>query len=75
MNTIDDFVTILRDEIGLAVSTEDVEAALDRVPGWDSVHLLTLMMALERRTGRPIPMPELLEAASLGHIYRLAVNA
>jgi acyl carrier protein len=75
VNTIDDFVTLVRDEIGLPVSAADVESALDQVPGWDSVHLLTLMMALERRTGRTIPMAEVLEAHSLGHIYRLAANA
>ncbi|PRY34874.1 acyl carrier protein [Umezawaea tangerina] len=72
MNTIDEFVALLHDEVGLPVSADDVETGLDQVPGWDSVHLLTLMMALERRTGRTIPMPELLEAPSLGHIYRLA---
>ncbi len=75
MNSIDEFVSLLRDEIGLPVSATDIEAGLDQVPGWDSVHLLTLMMALETRTSRPIPMPELLEAPSLGHIYRLAVSA
>lgn len=73
MNSIDDFVSLLRDEIGLPVSAADIESGLDQVPGWDSVHLLTLMMALETRTSRTIPMPELLEAPSLGHIYRLAV--
>lgn len=74
MNTIDDFVALVCDEVGLPVTAEDIESGFDQVPGWDSVHLLTLMMALERRTGRPISMPDLLEAPSLGHIYRLAVS-
>ncbi|MGW4211286.1 acyl carrier protein [Lentzea sp. NPDC004789] len=75
MKTIDDFVTLLREEIGLAVSADDVEADLDQVPGWDSIHLLALTMVLEQRTGRTIAMPDLLEAATLGHIYRLAAAA
>jgi acyl carrier protein len=75
VNTIDDFLELVCDEVGLPVGTEHLESTFDEVPGWDSLHLLTLMMALERRTGRAIPMPDLLEAPSLGHIYRLAVRS
>lgn len=74
MKTIDEFVTLLTDEVGLPVTAADIDCAFDQVPGWDSVHLLTLMMVLERRTGRSMPMAELLEAPSLGEIYRLAVR-
>jgi acyl carrier protein len=72
VKTIDDFVTLLREEIGLTVNADDVESELDQVPGWDSIHLLALTMVLEKRTGRAIAMPDLLEAPTLGHIYRLA---
>jgi len=75
MKTIDDFVTIIRDELGLALTTEDVGRSLDEVPGWDSVHLLSLLTVLERTTGRQISMPDVLEAPSLEHIYGLAVGA
>jgi acyl carrier protein len=74
VNTVDDFVALVREEVGVAITTADLESALDQVGGWDSVHLLTLMMAMERRTGRPLSMPDLLEARSLGQIYRLAVG-
>jgi acyl carrier protein len=73
VNTIDEFVALLTDEVGVPVTEADLDAVFDHVPGWDSVHLLTLVMALERRTGRTMPMAELLEAPSLGHIFRLAV--
>ncbi|WP_433261693.1 acyl carrier protein [Actinosynnema sp. CS-041913] len=73
MNTIDEFVALLTDEVGVPVTEADLDAVLDHVPGWDSVHLLALVMALERSTGRTMPMAELLAASSLGHIYRLAV--
>lgn len=75
MNTIDDFVNIIRDELGLALSTEDVGRSFDEVPGWDSLHLLSLLTVLERTTGRQISMPDVLEASSLEHIYSLAVGA
>ncbi len=75
MTTIEDFVTLVRDEVGLPVTPGDLEADLDSVPGWDSMHLLTLMMALERSTGRSISLPELLEAPSLGQVYRLATSS
>jgi acyl carrier protein len=74
VNTIDEFVTLVQTEVGLAVTAEHIERGFDQVPGWDSVHLLTLMLALERQTGRPIPLPDLLEAPCLGHIYRLVTR-
>ncbi|MET9352428.1 acyl carrier protein [Streptomyces sp. NPDC006617] len=75
MNTVDDFVALVCDEVGIQIAAEDLDTGFDQVPGWDSVHLLTLMMALERSTGRRVSMPDLLEAQSLGHVYRLAVGS
>jgi hypothetical protein len=72
VNTIDDFVCLVRDEVGLLVSIEDVGVGLDEIPGWDSIHLLYLLTALERTTGRRISMPDVLSASSLAHIYELA---
>lgn len=75
MNTIDDLVVLIRDELGLAVSVQDTERPLDEIAGWDSVHLLWLTAALERRTGRSVSLPDLLEARTLGGIYQVAVAA
>ncbi|MFF6953252.1 acyl carrier protein [Streptomyces iakyrus] len=75
MNTIDDLVVLIRDELGLAVSVQDAERPLDEIAGWDSVHLLWLTTALERRTGRSVSLPDLLEAGTLGGIYQAAVAA
>lgn len=71
--TIDDFAVFVRDEIGLDVTSEDVGKSFDELPGWDSVHLLGLLTALERTTGRPLSLPDLLDAASLQQIYTIAV--
>jgi acyl carrier protein len=75
VNTIDDFITLVQDEIGLPVTTKDAERDLDQLSGWDSVYLLALLNALERTTGRSIPLPDVLEATSLEEIYALAVKA
>lgn len=72
MNSIEDFVAIVRDELGLAVTREDIGKTLDTVAGWDSVHLLTLATVLERKTGRSLSLPDVLEADSLERIYALA---
>jgi acyl carrier protein len=72
VNTIDDFLALLHDEVGLAVTSGDVGLHLDQVPGWDSVHLLALLTALERRMGRSISLPDVLEASNLADIYSLA---
>jgi acyl carrier protein len=75
VNTIDDFVTLLRDEMGLPVTAGDVELSFDQVAGWDSVHLLSLLTALERRTGRSLPLADVLLATSLHDIYAMAAGS
>ncbi|MEU1289783.1 acyl carrier protein [Kitasatospora sp. NPDC005856] len=75
MTTIEDFMVLVRDEIGLPLGPEDADLPLDGLPGWDSVHLLTLLTALERETGRPVSLPDVLAADSLRGIHRVAVGA
>lgn len=72
MNTIDDFIDLVGEQIGLPVTLADAERPLDQVPGWDSLHLISLLSIMERRTGRPVSLPTVLEAGTLGEIYRLA---
>jgi acyl carrier protein len=74
VRTVADFVVLLQEELGLEVCVEDVSAGFDEVPGWDSVHLLRLLTVLERETGRPISVPDVLDAPNLRYIYDLAVG-
>ncbi|MBW4717861.1 acyl carrier protein [Saccharothrix obliqua] len=71
---IDEFLRILRDDLGLYLSDTDVDLELRDVAGWDSVHLLSLCTLLERRTGRELSLPEVLTAPTLASIYHLAVR-
>jgi acyl carrier protein len=73
MISIGDFVTIIRDDLGIPVTDRDIGLELDRVAGWDSVHLLSLCTILERTTGRPLSLPDVLQARTLERIYALAV--
>ncbi|RKS68190.1 hypothetical protein BZB76_6438 [Actinomadura pelletieri DSM 43383] len=73
MDTIDDFIALLDQELGITVSAEDAGERLDRLPSWDSLHLLTLLSALERRTGRPVSLPDAVRAATLRDLYELTV--
>lgn len=74
MDSIEDFLALVRDELGLPVTSADAEASFDEVEGWDSIHLLALATALERVTGRPLSLPEVLETTSLAGLYKLAVG-
>ncbi len=74
MNTMDDFVALLSEDLGLPITAEDTGLPLDEVPGWDSLHLLSLLTLLERRTGRVLSLADVLEACSLKDIYDLAVG-
>jgi acyl carrier protein len=75
VKTIDDFVALLRDELGLPVAAGDMDQDLHQVAGWDSVHLLSLLGILERRTGHSLSLADALEAPSLEAIFSLAVQA
>lgn len=73
MRTVEDYLALLTDELALPVTAEDLGRPLDAVAAWDSVHLLTLCTVLERETGRPLSLADVLEAPSLEAVYRLAV--
>jgi acyl carrier protein len=74
VTTIDDFIALLRDEMGLTVTEQEVGLSLDEVAGWDSVQLLSLLTLLEWRTGRSVAIADVLEAQSLRDIYALATH-
>ncbi len=73
MNDIDDFLALLRDELGMAVTHDDLDKHLDHVTEWDSAHLVELVTLLERDTGHGISLPDALTASSLAEIYAVAV--
>lgn len=66
---------LVRNELGIALSDDELSSDFDELPEWDSMYLLKLVTALERTTGRSIAVGKLLEARSLEEIHRLAVAA
>jgi acyl carrier protein len=72
MEDFDDFLALVRDELGLPVESDNAGVRLDQIPGWDSVQLLWLVSAVERIAGRRLSLPDVLAASSLEGIYRLA---
>lgn len=74
MNSTEEFVALLREDLALPVTAADLESGFDELPGWDSVHLLALLTAVERRTGRMISLPDLLAAGSLREVYALVAR-
>ncbi|MGO4463397.1 phosphopantetheine-binding protein [Streptomyces sp. M-16] len=74
MTSIDGFITLVRDDLGLTISDSDVDRPLEEIAGWDSLHLLTLLSALERAEGRSLSLPAALEATTLRGLYDVAVT-
>ncbi|MGC5015775.1 acyl carrier protein [Streptosporangium sp. DT93] len=66
-----EFLDLLQDEIGLDVDADDLDRPFDDLSGWDSVRLLAMLVLLERRLGKPLSLPGLLDAASLESIYEM----
>ncbi|MEU7635848.1 MULTISPECIES: phosphopantetheine-binding protein [unclassified Streptomyces] len=74
MRTVLDLIELANDELGLHLRPEDAGTAFDDLPEWDSVHLLRLVTALEDALGGPVPVAEVLGAASLTALFDLAVR-
>jgi aryl carrier-like protein len=70
---IEEFADLVRDEMGLPVTAGDLALGFDELPGWDSVHLLSLLTLLERATGSAVSLADVLEAPSLEAVYKLAL--
>ncbi|WP_405876782.1 acyl carrier protein [Streptomyces sp. NBC_01136] len=68
------FLDAVRDGLGLDLTEEQAAADFDLLPDWDSVHLLRLVMLLERETGRSIPVSRVLQARSLHAIHQLVTT-
>lgn len=69
-----EFAELVRDTVGLEVEESDLGEDLDVLSGWDSLHLLTLLVLLERRVARPLSLPDLLDARSLESIYEMVTR-
>ncbi|MFI9051375.1 phosphopantetheine-binding protein [Streptomyces sp. NPDC053427] len=72
MTSIDDFLALIRDELGIPVTADDIGRHFDEIAGWDSVYLLHLLTVLERETGRSISLPDVLASSDLESVYTLA---
>ncbi|HEY7147224.1 MAG TPA: acyl carrier protein [Streptosporangiaceae bacterium] len=71
VNSVGDLVTLVRDELGLPATAESADLRLDQIEGWDSVHMLSLITVIERRTGCSLALADVLSAQSLHEIYEL----
>jgi acyl carrier protein len=74
LGTLDGFLRLVRDDLGLVTDLAGPEAAgcdLTDLPGWDSVNLLRLVTLLEQESGRAMPVGRILEARTLEEIYAL----
>ncbi|MDS1270913.1 phosphopantetheine-binding protein [Lipingzhangella sp. LS1_29] len=69
-----EFLELLDEELGLRVTPEDLTCDLDALEGWDSLHLLRLMSALESRTGRGVRLTDVIEATTLGQVLDAVVR-
>jgi hypothetical protein len=68
--TRDEFLLLVRDELGLPLGADDFHADFDHVVSWDSMHMMRLVAAVERETGNRVPVGRLLADRSLDAIYR-----
>ena len=67
--TEQEFIVLVRDELGLPLAAGDLDVDLDALVHWNSIHVVTLIVEAERRTGRRVQVGKLMTARSLRTIY------
>ncbi|WP_240139885.1 acyl carrier protein [Streptomyces sp. MUM 178J] len=70
-----EFCALVTEELGVALTPQDLDRPLDDFPEWDSVYLLRLVTVVESVTGRRIPVADLIEAATFRQMHEAAVRA
>ena len=67
--TEDSFLALVRDELALPLAEDDLESDFDRIVAWDSLQTLRLVAAVEKKTGRRVPVGRVLAQQSLRGIF------
>ncbi|WP_042428650.1 hypothetical protein [Streptacidiphilus anmyonensis] len=63
-------VALLNEELDLELSAEQADLPLDALPGWDSMLLLRVLLAIEAAAGRAQSLADLLTAGTLRELHR-----
>jgi hypothetical protein len=71
MNDVNDFIVLVREELGLPIEPEVLDTAFDDLDSWDSVHLLKLLGVVESASGKSVSVPRVLRARSLREVYEV----
>lgn len=71
MITRDRFIRTVRDELKLPLANPDLENDFDQAVHWRSMHRVRLFAALERQTGRKVPVRQLFAQTTVSGIYQL----
>jgi acyl carrier protein len=69
MNDIAAYAELIRDELGISVSPDELDQHLDELESWDSLYLLRLVTAIEGATGERVSIPDVLRATSLREVF------
>lgn len=65
----EEFVAILDEELGFAISGDDLQSDVGNLIGWDSVMLLRVQVVFEKKLDRRISLPRLLEARTMAAVF------
>jgi acyl carrier protein len=64
-------VGLLNEELDLELTPAQADLPLDALPGWDSMLLLRVLLALEAAAGRPQSLADLLTAGTLRELHQV----
>lgn len=74
VDTLDGFLALLKDELGLEATPDEAGRSLADLPRWDSLYLLRVVALMEDETGRRLSLAPLLQARTLAEIHAVVVR-
>jgi hypothetical protein len=64
-------VALLNEELDLELTPDQADLPLDALPGWDSMLLLRVLLALEAAAAHPQSLADLLTAGTLRELHQV----
>ncbi|MGW2640787.1 acyl carrier protein [Streptomyces sp. NPDC001348] len=74
VDTLDGFLALLKDELGLEATPDEAGRSLADLPRWDSLYLLRVVALVEDETGRRLSLAPVLQARTLAEIHAVVVQ-
>ena len=68
----EELVKLIAAELCIAPETIDLDCAISEIPSWDSMAWISIIAAVETRTGKLFPVDKIDDVQNVGDILKMA---